>query len=55
MRPKPAFLTENYRSTGHIIDAANTVIEPARRRLKTGHPISVNGARAKESPGGHVD
>ncbi len=26
---KPAFLTENYRSTGHIIAAANLVIEPA--------------------------
>ena len=49
---KPAFLTDNYRSTGHIIDATNAVIEPARPRMKTGHPISVDRARAKESPGG---
>ena len=49
---RPAYLTGNYRSTGHIIDAANSVIEPARQRMKTGHPIHVNRARANEPPGG---
>ena len=49
---KPTFLTDNYRSTGHIIDASNAVIEPARQRMKTGHPISINRARARELPGG---
>ena len=49
---KPAFLTDNYRSTGHIIAAANAVVEPARQRMKTGHPIHVNRAREKEPPGG---
>ena len=50
--PKPAFLTANYRSTGHIIAAANAVIEPARDRMKTGHPIRVDRARAKNPSGG---
>ena len=49
---KPAFLTDNYRSTGNVIAAANAVIEPARQRMKTGHPIQVNRARAKERSGG---
>ncbi len=49
---KPAFLTDNYRSTGHIIAAANAVIEPARQRMKSGHPIHVNRAREKEPSGG---
>ena len=50
--PKPAFLTDNYRSTGHIIAAANTWIAPARQRMKTDHPIGINRARAKEAHGG---
>ena len=50
--PKPAFLTANYRSTGHIIEAANALIEPARDRMKTGHPIRIDRARVKEPPGG---
>ena len=49
---KPTFLTDNYRSTAHIIAAANLVIEPARARMKVGHPISVDRARAKAPPGG---
>ena len=51
---KPVFLTDNYRSTGHIIAAANAVIEPARQRIKTGHPIAIDRVRArtKEHPGG---
>ena len=50
--PMPAFLTANYRSTGHIIAAANALIEPARDRMKTGHPIRIDRARAKDPPGG---
>jgi ATP-dependent DNA helicase RecQ len=49
---KPIFLTENYRSTQNIVAAANAVIEPARERMKTDHPIAVNRARAKLAPGG---
>ena len=50
--PKPTYLIDNYRSTGHIIAAANALIEPARQRMKTGHPISIDRARTKNSPGG---
>ncbi len=49
---RPMYLTDNYRSTANIISAANAVIEPARERMKTGHPIHVDRARAKEPPGG---
>ncbi len=50
--PKPAFLIDNYRSAGHIIAAANALIEPARQRMKTGHPIRINRARAQDPLGG---
>ena len=50
--PKPSYLVGNYRSTGHIIAAANAMIEPAQDRMKAGHPIHIDKARAKESPGG---
>ena len=50
--PRPTWLTANYRSTGHIVAAANLMIEPARERMKTGHPIHVDRARAKSPPGG---
>ena len=49
---RPAYLTDNYRSTGHIIASANAVIEPARQRMKTGNPIQVNRVRRKEALGG---
>ena len=49
---RPSFLTDNYRSTGNIIAAANAVIEPARDRMKEDHPIVVNRARAQDPPGG---
>jgi ATP-dependent DNA helicase RecQ len=52
-RAKPKFLTENYRSTRYIIDAANQVIEPARDRLKSGHAITVDKMRSLD-PGGGV-
>ena len=50
--PKPVYLTANYRSTAHIVTAANAVIEPSRERMKADHPIHVNRAREKDSPGG---
>ena len=49
--PKPTYLTANYRSTRHIVAAANAVIEPARERMKARHPIQVNRARAKDPAG----
>ncbi|WP_416236531.1 RecQ family ATP-dependent DNA helicase [Pseudorhodobacter sp.] len=49
---RPVWLTENYRSTAHIIAAANAVIAPAAARMKLGHDITVNRARAKGAPGG---
>ena len=51
-RAKPSFLTENYRSTGHIIQASNTVIEPADLRMKVDYPITINRIRARERLGG---
>ncbi|MCY3553962.1 MAG: RecQ family ATP-dependent DNA helicase [Gemmatimonadetes bacterium] len=50
--PKPMFLVENYRSTGHIITAANAVINTARNRMKTQHPIQIDRARKKVPEGG---
>ncbi len=51
-RARPAFLTDNYRSTAHIIAAANTIIDPAARRMKSGHPIHIDRVRAKQPSGG---
>ena len=50
--PKSRHLVDNYRSTRHIIEAANAVIEPARGRMKAGHPIHIDKARTKDPPGG---
>jgi len=49
---KSAFLTENYRSTRHIVDAANQLIAAAGNRMKIEHPISVDRARSKAPAGG---
>jgi ATP-dependent DNA helicase RecQ len=49
---KPSYLTENYRSTLNIIDAANQVIEAAGNRMKAVHPITVDRAREKAPKGG---
>ena len=51
---KPVFLTENYRSAGHIITASNAVIEDAAARMKIGHDITVDRLRRKEPPGGDM-
>ncbi len=50
--PKPAYLTDNYRSTGHIIAAANATIAPARERMKADRPIRIDRARENDPPGG---
>ncbi|MXW46191.1 MAG: AAA family ATPase [Gammaproteobacteria bacterium] len=49
---RPAWLTENYRSTAHIINAANAFIEPARDRMKREHPIEIDRKRARAPVGG---
>lgn len=53
-RARPEFLVENYRSTRHIIEAANAVIAPARDRMKADHAISVDRKRRKDPPGGEM-
>ncbi|MBR0567279.1 RecQ family ATP-dependent DNA helicase [Azoarcus sp. L1K30] len=45
-------LVENYRSTKHIIQCANRVIEPVRERMKAGHSIRINHARRDHPDGG---
>ncbi len=52
-KARPAYLIDNYRSTAHIIDAANALIEPARERMKTERPIRINRTRAKAPHGGN--
>ena len=54
-KAKPAFLVENYRSTRHIVETANTVIVGARNRLKDDHPITVDRRREKDAPGGLLE
>ena len=49
-RPQP--MLENYRSTRHIIDAANAVIDSAQDRLKVDHAITIDRVRTMEVPGG---
>ena len=49
---RTTYLTDNYRSTSHIIDAANTVIAPAAQRMKTHHPIRIDPHRTQDPPGG---
>ena len=51
-RAKPMFLTDNYRSTAHIVAVANAVIAPAAERMKAGRPIHVDRGRRKAPPGG---
>ena len=51
---KPVYLTDNYRSTANIINAANQVIEPAHNRMKEHHPIRIDRRRETEPPGGRL-
>ena len=46
------YLVENYRSTQHIITAANQVIARAPERMKIDHPIRIDHARAGQPAGG---
>ncbi len=50
--PRPAWLTDNYRSSAHIVAAANAVIAPAHERMKADRPIRIDRARAREPRGG---
>ena len=49
---RSSYMTENYRSTNHIIQAANSVIGPAQGRMKAEHPIEADHIRRMEQPGG---
>ena len=51
-RARSSYLTENYRSTKHVISAANAVIEQAGQRMKADRPITVNWSRSSEPLGG---
>ena len=51
-KAQPAYLIHNYRSTGHIIEAANAVIEPAQNRMKENHTILINKHRQVVLDGG---
>lgn len=46
------YLLENYRSTGHIIAAANQLIGHNRDRMKTEREIRINTSRSKDPAGG---
>ena len=46
------YLTENYRSTRNIVEAANALIAHNRDRMKTDSPIRVDARRAHDPPGG---
>jgi ATP-dependent DNA helicase RecQ len=49
---KDNFLVENYRSSAHIISAANQLIEHNRDRMKRKHPIRINQGRKNLEAGG---
>jgi ATP-dependent DNA helicase RecQ len=46
------YLIDNYRSSLHIISAANRLIADNRDRMKTDYPIQINRTRAGLPPGG---
>lgn len=46
-------MVENYRSSGHIIQAANALIKNNRDRMKTDFPIQIDQKRKDRSPGDH--
>jgi len=46
------YLVENYRSTHHIIEAANSLISHNRDRMKTEHVIRINRSRKHQPEGG---
>ena len=48
-----SYLIENFRSTGHIINAANRVIQANPDRLKAEHPIGIDKKRVTAPAGGN--
>ena len=51
-RAREAYLVENYRSSGNIIDTANHCIGVAKDRLKHGQDLRVDSGRKASPPGG---
>ena len=51
-KAKAAYLIDNYRSTAHIIAAANALIAPLSERMKAAHPIRIDRLRSKAPAGG---
>ena len=51
-RAQRHYLVQNYRSTAHIIAAANQLIAHNRDRMKTKYEIRINEARRYHHPGG---
>ncbi len=47
-----AYLVENYRSTGHIIAAANSLIARDPHRMKAEHPGEICSLKRQDPPGG---
>ena len=47
-----AYLIDNYRSSAHIVAAANALIAPARQRMKPDHPVQIDSVRREDPPGG---
>lgn len=48
----PDYLTENYRATRYLIEAANHIIDKHPNRLKKAHPIHINAERENNPAGG---
>ncbi len=51
-KARRAYLIDNYRSSANIVEAANSLIAPARQRMKPDHPIRIDSARREDLPGG---
>ena len=49
------YLVQNYRSTGHIIETANSLIEHNHDRMKTEQKIVVNKSRRVDPAGGNLE
>ena len=49
---KRHYLVENFRSTGHIVDASNALIRHNRDRMKMEYEIRVNAGRSNDPSGG---
>ncbi len=48
------YLTDNYRSTSHIIASSDQLIARNRDRMKTEHEIQINPQRSRLPPGGRL-